>query len=196
MIASFATRLPHAIVLATNWSRDVGPQRKNLIVLHAMECAEKGDSAESVGQYFQRQKTTDAVRSSAHFGVDSNSIVQYVPAERIAWHAPGVNARAIGVEHAGFVRQSAAQWLDEYGKSMLALSAQLVAELCEHFQIPCEFVDAEDLRAGLTGITTHAQVTLAYPDKGSHTDPGPEFPLRWYLDQVRKHTANGAWAEV
>jgi N-acetyl-anhydromuramyl-L-alanine amidase AmpD len=192
----FASRLPHSIVEATNWSRDVGPQRKTLIVLHAMECAEKGDSAEAVGLYFQRQKSTDKIKSSCQFGVDCNSIVQYVPAERIAWHAPGVNTRAIGVEHAGWVRQTAAQWLDEYGKSMLALSARLVAELCEHFRIPCEFVDAEDIRAGLTGITTHAQVTLAFPEKGSHTDPGAGFPLRWYMDQVRKHTTNGEWAEV
>lgn len=196
MTAVFVSRLTHTIVEATNWSRDVGPQRKTLIVLHSMECGEKGDSAESVGRYFQRQKTTDKVRSSCQFGVDCNSIVRYVPVERIAWHAPGVNARAIGVEHAGFARQTAAQWLDDYGKNMLTLSARLVAELCEHFQIPCEFVDAEDIRAGLAGITTHAQVTLAYPDKGSHTDPGPGFPLRWYLDQVRKHTTNGASAEV
>lgn len=195
MIALFALRQPHKVVQATNWSSQVGPQRKTLIVLHCIECDEKGDSAESCARYFAAQKPTDKVRSSAHFAVDSDSIVQCVQAEMIAWHAPGENTRSIGVEHAGRARQTQVQWLDEYGRNMLSLSARLVAELCHHFKIPCTFLDAEDVRAGLCGITTHAQVTLAHPDKGTHTDPGAGFPVRWYLDEVRKHL-NGAWLEA
>lgn len=186
MTAAFASKLVTSTIEAQNWSRQLGPQRKNLIVLHSIECNEKGDSAEATARWFQRQSPTTAPRSSAHFCVDVNSVVQCVPAERIAWHAPGVNTRAIGIEHAGWHYQSAAQWLDEYSRAMLTLSARLCAELVLHFKIPCVFLDAAGIREELAGITTHEQVTRAYPEKGSHMDPGRFFPLRWYLDEVRK----------
>ena len=35
------------------------------------------------------------------------------------------------------------------------------------------------------GITTHAECTRAWPEKGgTHLDPGPFFPIREYVDFV------------
>lgn len=185
----FQLSLTHDIVDAANWSRQLGPQQKRWIVLHSMEAPEKGDCAELVARYFARPST----KASAHFCVDNDSIVQCVPAERVAWHAPGANQYGIGIEHAGYARQTAAQWRDGYSLAMLDLSARLCAELVHHFAIPCEFVAAADLRAQRAGITTHREVTRAWPDKGTHTDPGSGFPLREYLDAVRRYRDAGAW---
>lgn len=202
MTALFASRLPITKIPAANWSRQYGPQRKLWIVLHAMQYHEKGDSAEWCGNFFAGRLPDGKggflppPRSSANFSIDSNSIVEHVPAELVAWHAPGANQLGIGLEHAGFVRQTAAQWLDAYGKSMLSLSSRLCAELCEHFSIPCVYVDAAGLRSRQPGITTHEQCTKAWPEKGgTHTDPGPGFPLQWYVGEVRKHL-NGASLEA
>lgn len=185
----FKLSLPHRLVDAANWSRSVGPQIKRVIVLHSMEAPEKGDTAENVARYFAQPAT----RASAHFCIDNDSIVQCVPAERVAWHAPGANAFGIGLEHAGYARQSAAEWRDSYTAAMLDLSARLCAELVHHFAIPVAFIDAAGLRAHVSGITTHLEVTRAWPDKGTHTDPGPHFPLDEYLLNVRRYRDAGAW---
>lgn len=185
----FKLSLPHGVVDAANWSRELGRQPKRWIVLHSMEAPEKGDTAENVARYFARSST----RASAQFCVDNDSIVQCVPAECVAWHAPGANRLGIGIEHAGYARQSPGQWRDSYSAAMLDLSARLCAELVHHFAIPVDFIDGEALRANRPGITTHLQVTRAWPDKGTHTDPGPGFPLREYLDAVRRYRDAGEW---
>lgn len=182
----FALSLPHTKREAANWSRGIGPQRKTWIVIHCMQWPERGNSAEWCGRFFAglEGKAPDA---SAHYAVDTDSIVECVPAERVAWHAPGANQQGVGIEHAGYARQSRAEWLDPYGRAMLDLSARLTAELCDHFGIPVECLDEDDLRGGLSGITTHEQVSLAF-GKSTHMDPGPHFPMGEYLAMVRGHT--------
>jgi N-acetyl-anhydromuramyl-L-alanine amidase AmpD len=188
-VQPFNLSLPHRIVEAANWSRHMGPQIKRWLVVHSMEAPEKGDTAELVARYFARSST----QASAHFCVDRDSIVQCVPAELVAWHAPGLNTKGIGIEHAGYARQTRAEWLDSYGLAMLDMSARLCAELCHHFAIPVEAVGAAELFRGEPGITTHAQVTRAYPTKGTHTDPGPGFPMREFLDLIRRYRDAGSW---
>lgn len=167
---------------AKNWSRNVGPQPKTVIVLHTMEYPETSTTAEWCARFFAGLEGA-APQASAHYCVDDDSIVGCVPPDRIAWHAPGANTGGIGIEHAGYARQSRAQWLDDYSLRMLQLSAALTAHLCRRFAIPCSFIVAEHLRRGGRGITTHAEVTKAF-GKSTHTDPGPFFPLGDYLRMV------------
>lgn len=173
---------------AENWTRVGAPPRKKLIVLHCMEYPEKPDSAEWCARYFAGLEGR-APRASAHACVDSDSIVQCVPWDQIAWHAPGANTTGIGIEHAGYGKQSLADWMDAYSQSMLDLSAWLAAELCTKFQIPIDFVDASELLAGAAGITTHAEVTRAWR-RSTHTDPGIGFPIGDYLRFVRKYSTD------
>jgi N-acetyl-anhydromuramyl-L-alanine amidase AmpD len=173
---------------ATNWSRNVGPQPKHLIVLHCMEWPETSTGAEWCAGFFAGRQGP-APQTSANYCIDDDTIVCSVPPDRIAWHAPGANKHGIGLEHSGFARQSRAQWLDDYSLRMLMLSAELTAWLCRRFEIPLQFVLGDHLRHGGRGITTHAEVTRAWPDKGSHTDPGPFFPIGEYLRFVVEATA-------
>jgi hypothetical protein len=181
---------PDAIpyVEARHWQRDVGPQLKSLIVLHCMEYPETATTAEWCAAFFAGEK---APAASAHFCVDADSIVCCVRPELIAWHAPGANKHGIGIEHGGYARQSRMQWLDDYSLSMLTLSSKLTAWLCQQKKIPVQFVAADQLRRGMPGITTHWEVTKAFPDRGSHTDPGPHFPINAYIAWVGQAMPKG-----
>lgn len=161
----------------------------DFIVIHDMEMTERVDTAEDCARYFAGQ---NPAKSSAHRTCDANSVVQCVRDHDIAWHAPP-NSRSLGIEHAGFARQTRDQWLDAYGRKMLAeQSAPSVAAWCEEYGLPKRYIDWRDLRAGKKGITTHNDVTLAW-GQTSHTDPGPHFPMRWYIGQVNGVDVSVDW---
>ncbi len=172
---------------ARNWSRGVGPQGKIWIVLHCMQLDEASTTAERCAEYFAGQPAHSATTpgTSAHACIDDDSIVQCVPWDRIAWHAPGANQLGIGLEHAGWARQSKSQWLDAYGLRMLQRSSWLCSQLAERHKIPLRICDAKMLRELEPGITTHAFVTEAFK-KGDHTDPGANFPLADYVELCRR----------
>lgn len=160
------------------------------IVLHSMEGPEEATRAEHVARWMSGELAPKfpAPRTSAHYAVDSDSIVQMVRDRDVAWHAPGANKFGIGIEHAGKAKQTREQWLDAFSGPMLLMSAELSAALCNLYVIPRVFVDASDLLKGEAGITTHAEVTKAFK-RGTHIDPGPTFPMDWYLDRVAELAA-------
>jgi N-acetyl-anhydromuramyl-L-alanine amidase AmpD len=155
------------------------PRHPRHIVLHSMEAPEASSRAEACAQYFARGERI----VSAHYCVDSDSAVQCVDDHWIAYHAAGANQSGIGIEHAGYARQSSKEWLDDFGRRMLSLSIQLAARLCRQWNIPAVYVSASDLRLRKPGITTHAEVSLAF-GKSDHHDPGPGFPTAWYTGRV------------
>lgn len=158
------------------------------IVLHDMEAPEKGDTAEKIATYFA---TLDAVKEgkkpSAHFCADSDSVVQCVRLEDVANAAPGANSDGVHVEMAGYGAQSRGDWLDEYSRAVIDNTAQLVAWLCLHLDIPpVRLQTAELLDPSKKGIVSHAQVSAAF-HKSDHTDPGPEFPWDYFFARLRVH---------
>lgn len=173
--------LPHTIPLieARNYLRKTRPTVDN-IVLHCIECPEASTRAETTAEWMAGPA---APMASAHYFVDSDSVVQGVSDDFIAYHAPGLNQRGIGIEHAGYARQTREEWLDAFGVRMLALSVQLTARLCQRWNIPATYVRAAQLQLRGRGITTHREVTAAF-GKSDHTDPGPNFPIAWYVERV------------
>lgn len=159
--------------------------RIKCIVIHTMEAAEHPNTAENCATWFAGPH---APRASCHFCVDENSIVQCVKEKDTAWHAPGVNHCSIGIEHAGYAKQEAPEWDDEYSRNMLTLSAMLVARLCKRYGIPIKFATAEDLKRNPVGITYHSCVSDAFK-RSNHYDPGKHFPLEKYLESVRRYAA-------
>ena len=169
---------------ARNWSRHLAPRDAvDWIVIHCMEGPETSTRAERCAARFASDA---APKASCHYCVDCDTVVQCVHEDRVAWHAPGANKRGIGIEHAGFARQSEGQWLDEYGRAMLWISADLCAGISSRWNVPIKFVDRDGLKRGERGITTHCEVTHAFK-KSTHTDPGPYFPMSYYLSLVRRH---------
>lgn len=171
---------PIAKIQARNFTK-AGRTKIDLIVIHTMEASEKPTTAEAVARWFA---SDTAPKASAHYCVDSDSIVQCVDDEDVAWHAPGANNNGIGIEHAGYAKQSGSDWSDTFSSSMLQLSSKLAARLCWLYAIPVEFVDANGLLRGERGVTTHAEVSKAFK-KSNHWDPGPNFPMQNYLSSIR-----------
>ncbi len=151
-----------------------------LVVIHSMEAVEKPNTAEAVAAWFAGPQ---APRASAHYCIDSDSTVQCVLESDVAWHAPGANHNGIGIEHAGYARQTAAEWSDDYSAKMLDRSAALAADICKRYGLPVKFVDYLGLRAGERGITTHREVSKAFK-RSTHTDPGLFFPMDSYIARV------------
>lgn len=154
-----------------------------LVVLHTIEIVEIAAAAERCAQYFA---TVTKPQVSAHYCVDSDSIVQCVREEDTAFTAPGANHDGIQIEMAGFARQSPAEWADPYSAAMLDRVVGLVAELCFRYALPVQFVDVPGLLSGERGITTHAAVSRAWR-RSTHTDPGPHFPMQAFLEAVRSN---------
>jgi N-acetyl-anhydromuramyl-L-alanine amidase AmpD len=179
--------MPYPFVEARNYTKGRDAPIE-VLVLHAMEAPEKPDTAEAVARWFAGP---DAPLASCHYCIDSDSIVQCVRDGDVAWHAPGANRNGLGLEHAGYSAQSGTDWDDPYSRAMLWRSARLVASKCREYDIPAEWLEPTDLLAGRRGITTHANVTLAFR-RSDHTDPGPSFPAERYLSSVHRLLAAGA----
>jgi N-acetyl-anhydromuramyl-L-alanine amidase AmpD len=173
-------------VEARHYLRGAPRRRVDLIVLHCMEAPEKSNRAEACARYFASLPDAGP-KASAHFTVDNDSIVQCVRDEFVAYHAPGANHNGIGIEHAGYAKQSREEWLDDFGLAMLQRSAGLAARLCRRWNIPVTLVLPTGLRIGQRGITTHAYVSEAF-GRSKHWDPGPSFPLDRYLNWVAGST--------
>ncbi len=151
-----------------------------VVVMHTMEIRERPDAAEICARWF----ATPVSRVSAHYCVDANSVVECVREKDIAWHARGGNTSSVGVELAGFARQTSAEWADRYSTALLERAARLVADVCRRKRIPIRWLVADDLVAGRRGITAHSEVSKAYR-KSDHWDPGPGFPIERFLALVR-----------
>ena len=161
-----------------------------LIVIHDMEYPENNQGASWCADFFAGPNAPSA---SAHYAVSATEIVQMVKNTDGAWHTPGmlggkeINRFSIGVEHAGYAKQTRDEWLDDYSMQELELSAGLVALLCHEHSIPPVKLSVDDLKAGnMHGICGHADCTKA-SGSGSHWDPGPNFPWDWYMGRVKAH---------
>ena len=161
----------------------------DLIILHCTDGSESFQSAENGAAYAARGNpdATGKLRpASFHFIVDPNSIVQCVPEASTAYGAAKANARGIHVEFCGLAKQTAAQWADVGSDAEVRLGAKLFADICRRRNITKRFLTGADLKAGAAnGITTHAEISKAWPSTG-HTDPGPNFPLKKFMDLVKQ----------
>lgn len=160
----------------------------DLIVVHTMEAPQRDGTARSVAAWFA---SAAAPQASAHYCVDNLEVWQCVREEDVAWAAPKANRNGVHIEHAGYAAQTKEQWASPYSRAMLALSARIAARTCARHSIPVEYVDAAGIVAGHRGVTTHAQVSLAWKTVGGHTDPGKHFPMDDYIRLVRSFIDQG-----
>jgi N-acetyl-anhydromuramyl-L-alanine amidase AmpD len=172
------------------WQTKVeGKRNVRLLVIHDMEAPETSKTAENVANYFK----TGTAKASAHLCIDSDSIVQSVLDNNVAFAAPGVNRDGIHLELAGYVKQTEADWLDSYGLLLLERAADAAAQYCLKFDIPPVHLTNDELKAGQRGIIGHYQASAVYPPNAGHQDPGKGFPWNWFIERVTaniaRHTA-------
>ena len=153
-----------------------------VVVIHTTEGSEHGQSAEDGAAYDARR--TDG--TSTHYFHDSNSTVQSVRTEDKA-HTARANGNRIGIHHelCGDAGDSAAEWADGYHSAMLEQAARQVARDCKKWDIPVRRLSPAQVRNGVKGICGHVDITEAFPaDRGTHTDPGRNFPWALFLAKV------------
>lgn len=142
------------------------------IVMHDTE----GGTAHSVARFFASASAT----GSAHLVVDDVACYRTLPNDVIPWAAPGANKAGFHIEQCGFARWSVVVWTTHL--ATLNRAAYKTAFHCIRFGLPVRFVDADGLRRGSRGITTHAECTRAFG--GNHTDPGVFWPRRLFMMRV------------
>lgn len=180
-------RLPF---VRARWFTPVDPATPRTIlwlVTHDMEAPEGPNTAENIANYFvdprRAQTKTEKdlgqkgkpVKASAHTCWDNNSAIRCVLDKDVAYAAPGANSNGIQYELAGYGRQSREQWLDEYGKQMLALVCEGMAQDCVKYGIPPKHLTDDEIRAKKKGIIGHYQASRIFK-LSDHTDPGAGFP--------------------
>lgn len=158
-------------VPARDFKKVPGVRAPRVVVIHDMEAPETHLTAENVAKYFQHPDKP----SSCHINVDDDSAVRSVHDNDVAYAAPGCNADGLQMELAGYGKQTRAEWLDEYGKRLLAIASDLVAQWCVKYSIPAKHLTDYELTNGQRGIVGHYQVSAVYK-KSMHTDPGQGFP--------------------
>jgi hypothetical protein len=158
------------------------------IVMHDTE----GGTAKSNAQYFaSKKKGPDGeyvVRGSSHLVVDDIECYRCLKNDQIPWGAPSANEQGFHIEQCGYARWTADQWRKHM--PMLERGAYKAAYHCHLFAIRPVFLTAKGLHTGISGITTHAEVSLAFPNRdGNHTDPGEGWPRAQWMQLVKGYYA-------
>ena len=104
------------------------------IVMHYT--GNNGDTAKNNGNYFKN----NVVKTSAHYFVDSNTVVQSVPDDRIAWHCGAKtyyhpecrNANSIGVELCDDQKDAVIY----PSRATIDRALELVRELMKKYNVP------------------------------------------------------------
>ncbi|HET7230945.1 MAG TPA: N-acetylmuramoyl-L-alanine amidase [Longimicrobium sp.] len=171
-------------VKARHFRHVEGKRAVRLVVIHDMEFPRTASAAEVIAKDFA---TTSEVKS-AHVCVDTDSIVQCVLDNDVAFAAPGANSDGIQIELAGFAKLTRKEWLSPEGVLVLNMGANAAAQYCLKYDIPVKHLTNKELADKKNrGLIGHVQATQVFGPKGGHTDPGPGFPWDFFLERVQKH---------
>lgn len=179
--------------IQAKWFTATNGRRIRLLVVHAMQIAEKPNSAEGVAAMFKRglvDSNGKPVKSSAHYCHDNNSDIQCVKDKDVAYAAPGANHDGLHFELAGYSEQASEQWHDPYSLDTITRAAIVMATKCKEHKIPPVFLGVAEVKdTAKSGITTHKVISDAFK-KSDHWDPGPNFPMDFLLQTI-KNKLNG-----
>ncbi|XVU22541.1 N-acetylmuramoyl-L-alanine amidase [Actinoplanes sp. CA-054009] len=120
---------------------------------------------------------------SSHFYADANTVIQSLDTRYDANHAGSYegNARAIAFELVGTNSSTDAYW-----RKVIDRVAPVIAAVCKQHSISPRDMTVAEMKAGaLTGIVTHDEMRRAWGGT-THTDPGPNFPMAYLIQQVNK----------
>jgi N-acetyl-anhydromuramyl-L-alanine amidase AmpD len=180
--APHPVRIKTKLAAPTNYQQRRARRAIQFIVIHCTDGHEGFRKDDDVAAMFAKADLKP--RRSCHYVVDTDSVTQCVPDQSIAWHCgKSGNLRGLGIELCGFAKQTRAEWLDALSLPMLRIAARLTRDLCQAYGLPMHFVNAAALRQGAPGITTHAEVGVAWRET-NHTDPGRHFPMDLFLRAV------------
>lgn len=153
------------------------------VVWHSAETAEYSGVARAVANYFATQQSGGSTNVCA----DDTEVIGCVEWEDTPWSAAvsEVDRRAASCEFAGRASQNADEWLDDFGMAMLDRCARMFVSVLLPEGVAGRWLTHDEIRNGVPGMCSHADVTWAYGVPGGHVDPGPDFPFGWLEDRIR-----------
>lgn len=158
------------MIAARSFGGDQDP-RGGIIRLHSTVSPCQPGQARAVAEFFH----TETNPTSAHYVVDcgqNDHTVQCVPDHRRSYDC-GWNPPGISIEMCEYPDPSnKKRWDDKPHRQLEANAVALVAQLCLAYDIRPYFVSAAQLKRGIKGVTTHAEVQKAFPSLTTHWDPG------------------------
>ena len=154
------------------------------IVVHTAEITLTTGAAEAIAGFFSNEST----EVSAHRCSDSNSVVQCVRDEDIAFHAKGDNDHTLGLEICTRAATTEEKWAEPEHQAALKLAAKTCAQWASKYDIPTRWLTAEQERRRERGFVTHKIVSDVFGD-GVRSDPGKEFPYEQFMRLVRAEVA-------
>ncbi len=132
------------------------------------------NTATAEGEASYATRRTDGV--SAHFYVDSDSIIQSLDTTARAGHAGSYNGNqnAVAVEITGLNSWTRQQWLDNVAWGLLG---RVLAQVCQHYGIAVRRASVAEMQANprVRAFYGHDDMRRAWGGT-DHTDPGPSFP--------------------
>lgn len=163
---------------SSNWG-GMTNQSRLWVVVHCTADDYSDNYPTNLGNYWKNNRDIDV---SVQYGISDTQVRQYVPHFGYAYQTrdPG-NARGVGIEFSGLSTYSRATWLKH--DDMLRNGAKLIAQICKKHGIPPVRLSQSSLKSYAKGIITHNEHRMAFG--GSHTDPGPSFPM----DVLMKYVA-------
>lgn len=169
--------LPYVDLLAPREASDI-----TLVVIH---CTELPDLA-TARVYGERVLYDSGTGASGHWYIDRDgTIVEYVPATRVAHHVRGHNAASVGIELVNTGRfphwyDSRRQAMDEaYTPAQIEALCQLLGHLCAALPGLRDIAGHEDLDTGRIAASDDPAL-----DVSRKRDPGPLFPWTDVLARV------------
>ena len=122
-----------------------------------------------------------ASQASSHIGIDGQgNTEQWVYAPKKAWTCGAANSFTLNIEFIGRAAQPRKDWEE----AQLKQGARWAAYWGHRFGIPMVKGAVIDVHGACVcvhkGIIRHSDVTAA--GFGSHTDPGPNFPMERFID--------------
>jgi N-acetyl-anhydromuramyl-L-alanine amidase AmpD len=157
--------------------------------VHSTESADiPGSTADlsSIRSWFNNPDS----EASSHIGIDgSGNTEQWVTSNRKAWAIGAANSFTCNIEFVARAAQGASAWEEAQVKQ----GARWAAYWCIHYGIPVQKANVRNVN-GLCvctkkGVLRHSDVTAA--GFGTHTDPGPAFPMDDFLRYTRYYVRNG-----
>lgn len=160
-------------------------ERRGPILAVAVHTTE-GGTLGSVRNWFNNP----ASQASSHIGIGTNGETeQWVTSDRKAWTIGAANSWTLNIEFIGHADQPASAWREAQVKA----GARWLAYWSLKYGIPIQKANCRNVNGQCVctkkGVIRHSDVTAA--GFGSHTDPGPAFPMDDFLRYARYYRKNG-----
>ena len=178
----------HTTYIVRNQSERLG-HVVNAVAVHSTESQDiphSRDDIVSIRNWFDNP----ASQASSHIGVDGDGNCEvWVHSNKKAWTILNLNSVTCNIEFIGRAAQPKSAWEE----AQIKRGAQWAAYRCLMYAIPAQRGVVRNVAGNAVvtkkGIITHKQLTDA--GFGSHTDPGPAFPMDRFLELVSYYKRNG-----